>query len=298
LNYHRHQGYQSPGAAFLQSNSFNSHTAPKSTRYNFNPGNSAAASPHSTAPTVRTSVSSTALSTTRNVQQNTMPVASKSSTAAQRSSAERKRRSPNWGEFYRNGIPKEIIVIDDDSPVPSEVPTEPVASPQPPSRKHGITNGTTNGTARHNAKRRRKGPSALTYDPVYPEQNGYSVGETPQYGDSPSATTISSGRTTSALNTTAATSLGSHYSNGATNGEEVTGQKRKRTRQAVADEAKRHQAEREGQAWNVYHPPPKPPIKAKEVYVHVEADTTVTKHQTVDDDDGHYIVVPDSALTN
>jgi dual-specificity kinase len=97
----------------------------------------------------------------------------------------------------------------------------------------------------------------------------------------------------------------------------VTGQKRKRTRQAVADEAKRHQAEREGQAWNVYHPPPKPPIKAKEVYVHVEADvsapqepfrnlavadyslqTTFTKHQKVDDDDGHYIVVPDSDLTN
>lgn len=50
--------------------------------------------------------------------------------------------------------------------------------------------------------------------------------------------------------------------------EGTVGQKRKRiTRKQVADEAKRREIEVNGDAYNSYIPPPKPPIKAKDVFV-------------------------------
>ena len=48
----------------------------------------------------------------------------------------------------------------------------------------------------------------------------------------------------------------------------VAGQKRKRvTRQQTADEKKRREIEVVGDAYSSYVPPPKPPIKAKDVHV-------------------------------
>lgn len=48
----------------------------------------------------------------------------------------------------------------------------------------------------------------------------------------------------------------------------MVGQKRKRvTRQQTADEKKRKEIETNGDAYSSYVPPPKPPIKAKEVHV-------------------------------
>ena len=48
----------------------------------------------------------------------------------------------------------------------------------------------------------------------------------------------------------------------------MVGQKRKRvTRQQTADEKKRKEIEVVGDAYSFYVPPPKPPIKAKDVYV-------------------------------
>lgn len=41
-----------------------------------------------------------------------------SSRSARMARSVRSNRQPNWEEFYKNGIPKEIIVIDDDSPDP------------------------------------------------------------------------------------------------------------------------------------------------------------------------------------
>jgi dual-specificity kinase len=47
-----------------------------------------------------------------------------------------------------------------------------------------------------------------------------------------------------------------------------------------------------------YRPPQKPPIKAKEVYVEVILDRSSRRDQKVDDDDGHYVVEPNSDLTD
>ena len=172
----------------------------------------------------------------------------------------KRERRPDWNEFYKNGPPKEIIVIDDDSP--------------PPGKRSGNhrPNHTTrtvigNRTNEHTNKKRKTGQSS-GYDPVH-QRAAYSNTHTPQYGDTAS-NTISTDRTTS-LHTTAPTSLGSHTSGGSiTHLEEGTvGQKRKRamTRQQTADEKKRKEIEVVGDAYSSYVPPPKPPIKAKDVYV-------------------------------
>jgi len=234
--------------------------------------------------------------------------ASATATAASKQPAPKKRqrskepRQPDWHKFYENGLPEEVIVIDD-----SESP-EPSASVAP-NVQANATAVTIN--SRHAAKKRKRDDAGTVYDPVY--QLDASADPSPQY-KSASGSTISTDRTTSAIHTTAATSLGSHSSNGqngqntqnGVNGQtvfggavEVTGQKRKRTntRLQIANEAKRKELEFAQESWGNYVPPPKPPIKARDVPVRQEADTSYTKHSKVDDEDGHYIVVPDTELT-
>ncbi|KAH0541978.1 hypothetical protein FGG08_003610 [Glutinoglossum americanum] len=228
------------------------------------------------------------------------------STSESSSKKRSRQRTPNWREFYKNGLPKEVIVIDDDTPPPSTAPntyaSEVAKAPRP---NHTTRTVAECGTERHAAKKRKTAASGSTYDPVYQQPASYSTTQTPHFGDSP-ATTISTDRTTSAIHTTAATSLGSHYSqNGIGNGnsaytvdeDSLIGHKRKRTRKQVADEAKRRNIEVQGDAYSSYVPPPKPPIKAKDVYVTVVTDHGYSKHQKVDDQDGHYIVIPESNLT-
>lgn len=201
-----------------------------------------------------------------------------------------RRRNPDWADFYKNGLPKEVIVIDDDDE------DEPVP---PPPRQPGLTRTATNGSARHTDKK-RKTTASTAYDPVYNQQTSYSTTQTPYY-DSPNHS-LSTDRTTSALNTTAATSLGSQASNGHhispldTN---AVGQKRKRTRAAAQDEAKQTKRREldHDDPFSLYQPPPNPVIKAKDVYVQVVPDKSYTKDQKVDDEDGHYIVVPEADLT-
>ena len=171
----------------------------------------------------------------------------------------KRERRPDWREFYKNGPPKEIIVIDDDSPPPQSRPERELAQH---SSHHGINHG---GPVEHTNKKRRTGYDAI---PVR-HQASYSNTNTPHFVGSGSDT-VSSDRTTS-LQTTAPTSLGSHGSggNGGTYiGSGSIGQKRKRvTRQTTAEEKKRKEIEDIGDAYNSYIPPPKPPIKAKEVFV-------------------------------
>lgn len=212
------------------------------------------------------SSSSTSHRTTA-AQPSRQPLQSPNMPASQSSSSlpeSRKRdKRPDWNEFYRNGPPKEIIVIDDESPPPKPHPEDGRAN-----HTTRTVMGNTN-SQQHANKKRKTGPST-TYDSAYDQQQPYSATQTPHYRDSPSATTISTDRTTSALNTTAATSLGSQSggSNGAYADNGTVGQKRKRiTRKQVADEAKRREIEVNGDAYTSYIPPPKPPIKAKEVFV-------------------------------
>jgi dual-specificity kinase len=218
----------------------------------------------------------------------------------------REAREPDWHKFYKNGLPKEVIVIDD-SPEPS---ASVISNTQPARSVAG-------GDSRHAAKKRKRDDVGSVYDPVY--HLGHSNDQSPEYKNSASGSTISTDRTTSAIHTTAATSLGSHSSNGQ-NGYEAAeiqpGQKRKRTatRLQLANEAKRKELETNGDAFTNYKPPPRPPIKAPDVQVKQVADvsrealvpgnqilrmkqTSYTKNSKVDDDDGHYIVVPDTDLT-
>ncbi|KAL6720610.1 serine threonine protein kinase CMGC group [Lecanora helva] len=212
----------------------------------------------------------------------------KNSHATSASQASRKKdRGPDWGEFYKNGLPKEVIVIDDDSPPPSN-----------PQSFH--TNPAKPGMGRSNEhanKKRRTGQGAV-YDAARDQPAAYSQART--YSNANSASnTISSDRTAS-MQTTAPTSLGSHTSHGSAGAyagdEGQVGQKRKRvTRQQIADEKKRKEIEIQGDAYSAYVPPPKPPIKAKDVHVPSIRDN-FTSNEKIDDEDGHYVVSEDTPI--
>lgn len=214
------------------------------------------------------------------------------SVASAQSLARKRRRSkgPDWTEFYKNGLPKEVIVIDDDTPAPGADAKE--ASANYSTRTY--TNGTVNGSdagSQHVSKKRRKEDVYVNGGRVV---NGSHI-VTPNSGSS------STDRTTSGQNTTAptTTSLASLSSNGHFDHEvsSQSGQKRKRTtRQQLAQEAKRREVEVLGDAYVSYRPPQKPIKKSAEVAVRVVTD----RHPNVkvDDDDGHYIVVPDAELTS
>ena len=128
---------------------------------------------------------------------------------------------------------------------------------------------TDDGSSQHKAKKRRRDDGGGGYEPIYHQGNSHA---SPALKHSASGSTISTDRTTSAIYTTAATSLGSHSSNGQ-NGYEAaeahSGQKRKRTntRLQLANEAKRRELEHNGDAYINYRPPPRPPIKAGDVVV-------------------------------
>lgn len=184
------------------------------------------------------------------------------------SSKKRQRsRAPDWQEFYRHGLPKEVIIIDD-SPPPHPQPKSLQSNQQPIPRT----------TQKHAAKKQKREDVPLApYDPVYHLQ------QTPSNGDlhnlSHASSTTSTDRTTSAAHTTAGTSLGSQYShNGivphANEFVEQPGQKRKRVvaRKDSGDDVKRREVEIPEDTIKKYRPPPRPPIKAPEINVKVVHD--------------------------
>lgn len=226
-----------------------------------------------------------------------------------------RKRQPNWTEFYKNGIPKEVIVIDD-SPGPdgsngaAPAPTRhhpstrpPPAAPQPAGKKRRTGIETAYGLSHYDR----------------PDRPSFSIIPPPIYGGNSSAS-LSTDRTAS-LHTTAPTSLGSQGSAGASNGvshEAGIGQKRKRvaTRKSTRDEQKRRELE-VTTAFDEYVPPQQPLIKAKDVPVPVVRDVgalefnayaifltdttlqyTSSLNKNFDDDDGHYVVTPDTPLTD
>ncbi|SPO01094.1 probable dual specificity tyrosine-phosphorylation-regulated kinase 2 [Cephalotrichum gorgonifer] len=224
-----------------------------------------------------------------------------SNTSSQNQRPMRQRsREPDWNSFYKNGLPKEIIVIDD-----TPEPEAGTADPNQPS--HHIVNGAANAyvngngngsgppaaAARPAAKKRKRDEEAVNIDRGhhYSQKYGTSHPSTPHMNGSASGS-ISTDRTT--VQTAAATSLSS---NSAYDYDVQLGNKRKRTRQQVANEAKRREVDLLGDAYISYKPPPHPPKKAGDVPVRVAHDRDHDKSIKVDDDDGHYIVVPDTNLT-
>lgn len=240
-----------------------------------------------------------------------------------------RRNKPDWAEFYKNGLPKEVIVIDDSPGPDASNKAAPLPPPPPP---HGTSTGQPS-LPQPAGKRRRTGIDSA-YEMGYYDRPSFSINPQ-QYGDNPqthpqqnSSRSLSTDRTTS-LHTTAPTSLGSQGSSNGSNGmyhheDPSAGQKRKRTtRKSARDEQKRRELETASDAFLSYVPPPKPIIKSKDVPVPVVRDVSFTsrsaisacgvsraniadspsqyaaaRHEKYDDDDGHYIVTPDVPLTD
>ncbi|KAL2884443.1 serine threonine protein kinase CMGC group [Colletotrichum sp. CLE4] len=225
-----------------------------------------------------------------------MPASNSLSQSSQSARKRRRSKEPDWNKFYKNGLPKEIIVIDD-TPEPEQ--GKAVGNGvRVVSNGNGSVNGVaTNGTtSRPVPKKRKRDDEPQPYDPVYHNKYAGSHTTTPHHNGTPSGSTISTDRTTnSAIHTTAATSLSS---NGHEYYDAQPGQKRKRTRQQIAQEAKKREIEGLGDPFLTYKPPPYPPKKAPDVHVRLVQDQGYNKNAKVDDDDGHYIVVPDADLTD
>ncbi|KAK4188666.1 dual specificity protein kinase lkh1 [Podospora australis] len=218
------------------------------------------------------------------------------------SKVSRKRaREPDWKTFYRNGLPKEIIVIDD-TPEPETRPGQAAAagssSAARPNDHSAVAGGSNDSAAAHPAKKQKRTHDTGRYDPVYHDAAIGSHTHTPQQYGSPSQSIASSNRTNSGVHTTASTSLGSLSSNGHYEQEVPPGEKRKRTtRQQTANEARRREAAMTD-AFASYRPPSHPIRKARDVPVRVITDPPHSQVSRVDDDEGHYIVVPDNDLTD
>lgn len=227
------------------------------------------------------------------------------SMASQSRQGGRRRNPPDWNAFYANGIPKEVIVIEDDDDPPV---------PHPPQHQQRYPNGNNGSDPGRHADKKRKTAASTAYDPVYAQNTSYSTTQTPYYESQNHS--LSTDRNNSGL--TAPSSLGSQPSVGqqiAPLDASAAGQKRKRTRAAVQDEAKRRELDNPDlHPFGLYHPPPNPPIKAKDVHVEVIPDVSRTSpsqslpainvfqknpnpRQKCDDDDGHYIIQPEADLT-
>ncbi|KAH6693637.1 kinase-like domain-containing protein [Plectosphaerella plurivora] len=219
-----------------------------------------------------------------------MPPISVLPTANEPARKKRRSREPDWNKFYKNGLPKEIIVIDDTPEPDATGRSNPSVKVVQQNAAHHTAALAVAAASRPPAKKRKRDDEPQRLDPLH--HNKYAG----SHHTTPSGSTISTDRTTSsANNTTAATSLSS---NGYPYEDPHAGQKRKRTRQQLAQETKKREIEVLGDTCPSYRPPPYPPKKAGEVNVRVIPDNSHSKNVKVDDDDGHYIVVPDADLTD
>ena len=169
-------------------------------------------------------------------------------------SQSKSKKKADWEDFYKNGIPKEIIVIDDSSPEAQDEP--------PPPKRNNV---------QHDTKRRK---TDAAYDSI-PNVQHKPLKKDALYEEPHASSASSSGRNT-ALYSTAPTSLTStssagHQVNRLDNSK--VGQKRKRSSRAAQDEETPEvELVAQNQAWVNYVPPPKPPIKAGDVYTPVVRD--------------------------
>jgi len=201
-------------------------------------------------------------------------------------------RSANWKDFYKNGLPTEVIVIEDDSPerqVP--MPSNPVAAqPVRPAETAQSAQPSGFSSNYHLDKRRRVDASPKTevahrHLPSETQQQEHNLHASTSRG------TASSGRRTSALYSTAPTSLGASASAGQpipVREDAAPGQKRKRPARTAEEDAEQLELIAQHRTWSNYFPPPNPPIKAHDVFVvqirdvrfvfSVTFDSTLTLH--------------------
>lgn len=197
-------------------------------------------------------------------------------------------KQPDWHAFYKNGVPKEIIVIDDDSP-------EPLNGKQAGAETRPAYYVETDGPANKKRRTNQQYQAASLRD-----KPSYSNTNTPRYENSGSGT-ISTDRTTD-VHTTAPTSLGSNDSGRGYVEAAQPGQKRKRvTRQQTGSDQQKKR--RDEIAAEIKHDPYVPPNKVyrqkDDVQVRMVTDRPAHHPQAkFDDDDGHYIVTEQAYLTD
>ena len=203
----------------------------------------------------------------------------------------RRRGTPDWTEFYRNGLPKEIIVIDDTpQPEPQKPPPDMAVAKSACATNGVVVPGTSDGPSASKRRKREgdgasstvKGSTTARRDAaayVAPHQDAiyFAYGSTVHH--SPNATnSSSSGRTASAathLMSTASTSIGSSSSNVQYGCAVQPGQKRKRTTRQQANDAKRQQAEALLGVVR-YKTPAQPIKKSGEIKVRVVPDVSIS----------------------
>ena len=199
--------------------------------------------------------------------------AAESSSMAEPARKRRRSRGPDWQDFYRNGLPNEIIVIADDTPEPEANTSRKVTNgANTNTAAHAVNSAATNGTAarqQQSTKKRRRDddPATASSGP------GYHVQYVESHTNTPAGSTISSDRTNSALHTTAPTSLSSQSQYDDT---QLPAKRKRTTRQQVANEAKRRDTDVLGNRCFTYKPPPYPPKKASDVHVRVVQDVSLS----------------------
>lgn len=196
------------------------------------------------------------------------------------SASKRPEKKTDWSEFYKNGVPKEIICIDitpdRDDPKTRLAKNPSVAMPASKADLNGA----------HIDKRRRvEASKAYSYhEPADP------AARTPYYADeeTPSHHTNSSGRTASrpalTYSTAPTTSLGSQSSGERQRLQRLDdariGEKRKRPSRSGPRDDSELEVVAQHHLWSNYVPPPKPPIKAQDVYVQVFRDVSLVLHKS------------------
>jgi len=171
----------------------------------------------------------------------------------------KKERRADWNEFYKNGLPQEVIVIDDDSPQPQQREQKENRQREPEQVPHAQVPP----NSRHTDKRRRVDETA-GYNPIYRQAEPASA-QTVYSHESLSTSVDARDRTQSNTYSTAPTSLQSSVGSlrGPQDQEDAARQKRKRSMREYEDSPD------EMHEIFDYYPPPRPPIKANDVSVPV-----------------------------
>jgi len=205
----------------------------------------------------------------------------------------RQRRSggPNWGDFYRNGKPaeEEVIVIEDSPP------------PQQTSASKTAKSTATGGNAAPTPAYGTRGASTTRPAVTRSQRQGAADVENAQAHPKSRPATRSRRQGSSNIHSGARDSNASLSSASNSQPDSAVQLKRKRTRQTEQPESKRRRVEKAdvlAAGCHEYQRPAGPVKRAAEVAVKAVQDPFRHANPKVDDDDGHFIVVPDAMITD
>ncbi|KAH7329155.1 kinase-like domain-containing protein [Stachybotrys elegans] len=193
-----------------------------------------------------------------------------------------KGKTPNWKEFYKNGLPREIIVIED-TPEPPPPPSATTGGNSNPSNYHLIT--TNESLMQVPIPRKRKIDETQE---EFEARKSQAILDA-KYGVFPNAS--------KAATRYELPPLGTHPKPAAQVASANTVQKRRRTRLQSAEEPIVEKCQF-GYPDIEYRGLTKPVVRSKDVAVRIGHTSSHLSRSKIDDDDGHFIVLPETDLTN